>query len=99
KTCNQFKLKTLGLKITAAFSDYSPSFIEAIKAVYPQARFQADHFHTVKNIWGKLKKSLLSSRRRVKASGEENNDQAFMALAQKLWGSSTSNRGPHTTAQ
>src|SRR5216683_6807582 len=38
----------------------SHSFTEAIKAVYPHARFQADHFHTVKHIWGHLKKSLLS---------------------------------------
>ncbi len=54
------RVKDLGLNVTAAFSDYSQSFTEAIKAVYPQARFQADHFHTVKNIWGHLKKSLLS---------------------------------------
>ena len=79
------KLKALGLNVTAAFSDYSQSFTEAIKTVYPYARFQADHFHTVKNIWEKLKKSLLSYRRRVKASGEEKNDQALIALAQKLW--------------
>ena len=51
----------------AAFSDDSQSFTEAIKAVYPQARLQADHFHTVKNIWGHLKKSLLSYRRKIKA--------------------------------
>jgi hypothetical protein len=46
------RCKDLGLKVTAACSDSSPSFTEAIKAVYPHARFQADHFHTVKNIWG-----------------------------------------------
>ena len=51
------RCKALGLHVTAAFSDYSQSFTEAIKAVYPQARFQADHFHTVKKIWGHLKKS------------------------------------------
>jgi len=55
------QLRDLGLNVTAAFSDYSHSFTEAIKAVFPQARFQADHFHTVKNIWGHLKKSLLSA--------------------------------------
>src|SRR6266704_598656 len=64
------RCKDRGLHVTAAFSDDSQSFTEAIKAVYPQARFQADHFHTVKNIWGHLKKSLLSYRRKVKASGE-----------------------------
>src|SRR3989475_5934006 len=42
--------KDLGLQGTAAFSDDSQSFTEAIKAVFPHARFQADHFHTVKNI-------------------------------------------------
>src|SRR5215467_2553538 len=64
------RLKDHGLKVTAAFSDYSQSFTEAIKAVFPHARFQADHFHTVKNIWGHLKKSLLSYRRKIKAKGE-----------------------------
>ncbi len=79
------RCKALGLQVTAAFSDYSQSFTEAIKAVYPQARFQADHFHTVKNIWGHLKKSLLSYRRKVKASGEAQQHEASMALAKKLW--------------
>src|SRR5215468_10409585 len=68
-------IKDLGLNVTAAFSDYSQSFTEAIKAVYPHARFQADHFHTVKNIWGHLKKALLAYRRQVKASGAENNGE------------------------
>src|SRR3989449_8636791 len=79
------QLKDLGLHVTAAFSDYSQSFTEAIQAVFPQARFQADHFHTVKNIWGHLKKSLLAYRRQVKASGEAQQHQASMALAKKLW--------------
>ena len=79
------RLKDHGLKVTAAFSDYSQSFTEAIKSVYPHARFQADHFHTVKNVWGHLKKSLLSYRRQVKASGEAQQDAACMALAKKLW--------------
>jgi Transposase len=78
-------LKDLGLHVTAAFSDYSQSFTEAIKAVYPQVRFQADHFHTVKNIWGHLKKSLLSYRRNIKADGEANNDAQFMERAKTLW--------------
>ena len=79
------KLKDLGLHVTSAFSDYSESFIGAIKSVFPHARFQADHFHTAKNIWGKLKKSLLSYRRKVKSSGEENQDEDVIALAKKLW--------------
>jgi hypothetical protein len=78
-------VKDLGLHVTAAFSDYSQSFTEAIKAVFPHARFQADHFHTVKNIWGHLKKSLLSYRRKIKASGAEKNDEQLIALAKKLW--------------
>jgi hypothetical protein len=44
-------LQALGLNVTAAFSDDSPSLTEAIKAVYPHARFQAAHFHTVPHIW------------------------------------------------
>src|SRR5262245_45911721 len=79
------QLKDLGLKVTAAFSDYSPSFTEAIKAVYPQARFQADHFHTVKNSWGHLKKSLLSYRRQIKARGAATKDEPLLALATQLW--------------
>src|SRR5215831_1325111 len=79
------RCKDLGLKVTAAFSDYSQSFTEAIKAVYPHARFQADHFHTVKNIWGHLKKSLLSYRRQIKASGAEKQDEPLLALAKQLW--------------
>jgi Transposase len=78
-------VKDLGLHVTAAFSDYSPSFTEAIKAVWPQARFQADHFHTVKNIWGHLKKSLLSYRRHIKAYGEAHNDEQVMERAKTLW--------------
>ena len=69
------QVKDLGLNVTAAFSDYSPSFTEAIKAVSPHARFQADHVHTVKNIWGHLKKSLLSYRRQIKSRGEEKKDE------------------------
>jgi hypothetical protein len=79
------RLKTLGLKVTAAFSDYSPSFTEAIKEVYPHARFQADHFHTVKNIWKHLKKSLLSYRRKIKSSGEDQKDEDLTQLAKTLW--------------
>jgi hypothetical protein len=73
------QLKDLGRKVTAAFSDDSQSFTAAIKAVYPQARLQADHFQTVKHIWGHRKKSLLSSRRHVKASGAEKNDAQLLA--------------------
>jgi hypothetical protein len=65
--------------VTAAFSAYSHSVTEAIKAVSPQARFQADHFHTVKTIWGHLKKSLLSYRRQIKASGAEKKDAPLLA--------------------
>src|SRR5712692_6918887 len=61
------QIKDLGLHVTAAFSDDSQSFTEAIKAVWPHARLQADHFHTVKHSWGHLKKSLFSSRRHIKA--------------------------------
>ncbi len=79
------RLKALGLNVTSAFSDYSPSFTEAIKEVYPHARFQADHFHTVKNIWKPLKKSLLSYRRQVKSSGDDQKDEDLLELAKKLW--------------
>ena len=68
----------LGRKVTAAFSDSSHSFTEAINAVSPHARFQAAHFHMVKNIWGHRKKSLLSSRRQRKASGAEKQDAQLL---------------------
>jgi transposase len=79
------RLKDRGLQVTAAFSDYSQSFTAAIKAVYPSARLQADHFHTVKTVWGHLKKALLSYRRQGKASGEAQQDEACIAVAKKLW--------------
>jgi Transposase len=79
------RCKDLGLHVTAACSDDSQSFTEAIKAVYPQARFQADHFHTVKHSWGHRKKSLLSYRSKVKASGEAQQHEASRALAKQLW--------------
>jgi hypothetical protein len=79
------KFKDRGLHVTAAFSDYSHSFTEAIKAVSPQARFQADHFHTVKNIWGHLKKALFTYRRKIKTRGEATNDQDGLELAKTLW--------------
>jgi hypothetical protein len=78
-------VQDLGLNVTAAFSDSSSRFTEAIKALWPQARFQADHFHTVKNIWGHLKKSLLSYRRQIKARGEAQQNEACIALAKKFW--------------
>jgi len=79
------KLKDRGLNVTTAFADDSPRVPEAIKAGYPQARLQADHFHTVKNIWGHLKKALLSSRRKIKARGEAKNAQDCIELATTLW--------------
>jgi hypothetical protein len=79
------RLKDHSLRVTAACSDYSQSFTEAIKAVYPHARLQADHFHTVKNIWGHLKKALLSYRRTMKAHGEAKHDQDCLELAKTLW--------------
>jgi Transposase len=79
------RCKDLGLHVTAAFSDDSQSFTEAMKAVFPHARFQADHCHTVKHSWGHLKKSLLSYRRKVKASGTEKNDEQLIAVAKQLW--------------
>ena len=35
--------------------------------------------------WGHLKKSLLSYRRKIKASGTEQNDAQLMAVAKQLW--------------
>jgi transposase len=75
----------LGLNVTSAFSDYSESFTGAIQEVFPHARFQADHFHTVKNIWKHLKKSLLSYRRTIKSRGEDQQDENLLELAKQLW--------------
>ena len=71
--------------MTAAFSDYSQRFTAAIKAVFPAARFPADHCHTVKKVWGHRKKSRLSSRRTVTAQGENQNEAQVMARAKRLW--------------
>jgi hypothetical protein len=74
-----------GLHVTAAFSDYAQRFTGAITAVGPHARLQADHFHTVKTIWGHLKHALFSSRRKLKTSGEAQQHEASIALAKKVW--------------
>lgn len=79
------KIKKAGISIHFAFSDYSKSFIEAIKEVFPEAKFQADHFHTVKNIWKHLKKGLLEYRREIKEAGKNENDEQLLDFASKLW--------------
>jgi hypothetical protein len=78
------RCKDLGLPGTAACADDSPSFTEAIKVVYPHARLQADHFPTVKTSWGHLKKSRLSYRRQIKASGAEPKAEPLLAFATPL---------------
>ena len=59
--------------------------MEAIKELLPEARFQADHFHTVKNIWKHLKKGLLEYRRKIKKAGKNENDEQLLELASKRW--------------
>jgi hypothetical protein len=77
------RVKDGGLHVTAACSDDSPRCTAAIKAVWPQARFPADHVQTVKHMWGHRKKSLSSYRRQGKASGESNTEKHLMAMAKQ----------------
>jgi Transposase len=77
--------KDRGLQVTAACSADAPSFTAAINAVFPHARLQADHCHTVKHIWGHLQKARLSSRRHIKAKGEEKTDDRVIEQATTLW--------------
>lgn len=79
------KLKDFGIEIGFAFSDYSKSFTSAIKEIFPEAKFQADHFHTVKNIWKHLKKALLEYRRKIKSDGEKEDDGELAEMASELW--------------
>ena len=79
------KSKDSGTDITFAFSDYSKSFISAIREVFPGAKFQADHFHTMKNIWKHLKKALLEYRRETKSAGEKENNIELIDIASELW--------------
>ena len=53
--------------------------------MFPQARFQADHCHTVQNIWKKLQASLFSYRRQIKSHGAATKDETFIELAKTLW--------------
>ena len=46
---------------------------------------QADHFHTVKHVWGPLKKSLRSYSQQVQAQGEDKNDTQVMERAKMVW--------------
>jgi Transposase len=83
------KIKGLGINVMSAFSDYSKSFTEPIKEVFPAVKFQADHFHTVKNIWKHLKKSYLEFRRDIKGKVEnyksKRKKQEIEELAKILW--------------
>jgi hypothetical protein len=79
------RFKDCGRQGPAAFSDDSHSVTEALKAVYPQARLQADHFHTGKHSWGHLTPALVSYRRQRKASGAATNDQDGVARAKAVW--------------
>jgi len=63
------KLKDLGLNVTAAFADYSQSFTEAIKAVYPQARFQATISIRSRISGGTSKKHCSPTARRSRREG------------------------------
>ncbi len=73
------------MNITSAFSDYSKSFISAVKEIFPEAKFQADHFHTAKNIWKHLKKSLPEYRREIKSVGEKEKNSELTDPASELW--------------
>ena len=77
------RCKDLGLNVTAAFSDYSQSFTEAITAVWPQVRFQADHFHTGIS-GGASKKRCYPTAGRSRRVGEAKNDEDGIALAKTL---------------
>ena len=83
------KIKDSGIHVVSAFSDYSKSFTEPIKEVFPDVKFQADHFHTVKNIWKHLKKAYLEFRRNVKGNVENyksaRKKQELEDLAKRLW--------------
>jgi len=82
------KIKDQDINIVSAFSDYSKSYTESIKEVFPDIKFQADHFHTIKNIWKNLKKAYLDFRREVKEDANINhlkNDDHLTELAKKLW--------------
>jgi hypothetical protein len=79
------KIKAAGVSIHRAYSDYSESYIKAIKEVFPDVKFQADHFHTVKNIWKHLKKTFLKYRKALKQTAEDQQDDKMLDLAKKLW--------------
>ena len=79
------KLKDSGVNVVTAFSDYSGSFTSAIKEVFPEAKFQADHFHTAKNIWKHLKKALPGYRKEMKKAGEKEKNAELTGIASELW--------------
>ena len=79
------KLKDSGINTVSAFSDYSKSFMGAIKKVFPNAKFQADHFHTVKTVWGHLRTALSAYRKSLKSEGTETGNTEMTETASKLW--------------
>jgi hypothetical protein len=48
-------------------------------------RDRSHHFHTGKNLWGHLKKALLSYRRKMKAHGEAKHDQDCLSSRTKIF--------------
>lgn len=83
------KIKDIGIRVVCAFSDYSKAYTESIREVFPDVRFQADHFHTVKNVWKHLKEGYLEFRRHVKAGlvncKSNNTIHEIEAFATMLW--------------
>jgi len=79
------KLGETGIKIRSVFSGYSEGLIKAVREVFPDAEFQADHFHTVRAIWKHLKKGLSEYRRNPKAEGEKNDNREMSDIASELW--------------
>jgi len=78
-------LRDAGIKITSVFSDYSEALTKAIREVFPDAEFQADHFHAVKAMWKHLKEALSEYRRNLKADGEKKDDKEMSDMASELW--------------
>ena len=83
------KIKKIGINVVRAFSDYSKSYTESIKEIFPEVKFQADHFHTVKNIWKHLKKSVLMYRQGVKEkiikTNTDEENKKLEEFSSKLW--------------
>jgi hypothetical protein len=83
------RLQGLGLRIKTFYIDHCQAYVNAIKAVYPEAHIQFDYFHILQNIWRHLWKEFCQYRKEVKQRAQQCQTKWYAnqlkTLATQLW--------------